>query len=220
MARAPLARDAVELGQLVEVVDDDTADGVAAHRRLELLGALVVAVEVEPRGGETRRPRDRQLAPADHVHAQPLLLHDGGQGQAQVRLRRVEHRHLGPARLELAAELACGLAEVLLVEHVEGRAVRLGQIAQVTAADAQAPGGGEGGGVGEHVAVGQGVEGSGVRHGRDYARRRSYRPTTRDGGAVGRPILAESWRLKTTSSASPTSTTGAVRAWSTSPARR
>ena len=155
----------------MEVVDHDAADGVPADRGLELLGALVVPVEVEARAGKARRPRDRELPAADHVHAQPLLGHDGGEGQAEVRLGRVEHGDLGPARLELSAELARGLAEVRFVEHVEGRAVRLGQFAQVAAADAQAPGGGEGAGVGEHVAVGQGVEGSGVRHALDYAGR-------------------------------------------------
>ena len=171
LARPPLARDAVELGQFVEVVDHDAADGVARDGRLKLLGALVVAVEVEARGGEARRPRDGEFAAADHVHAQPLLGHDAGEGEAEVGLGRVQHGDLGPTRLELAAEFAGGLAEVLLVEHVEGRAVGLGEVAQVAAADAQPSGGGEGGGVGEDVAVGKGIEGGGVRHDRDYAGR-------------------------------------------------
>ena len=157
LARAAFPRQPVEQGQLVEVVH-----GHAAHAFVEgggqLGGALVVAVEGEAVGGEAGGAGHGQLAAADHVHAQPLLRDDGGEGQAEPGLGRVEHGDVGPARAEFAAERACGFAEIGLVEHVEGRAVLLRQRAQVAAAEGQPSGGGKGGRAGQHVALGQGVE--------------------------------------------------------------
>ena len=201
LARAAFPRQPVEQGQLVEVVH-----GHAAHALVErggqFGGALVVAVEGEAVGGEGGGAGHGQLAAAHHVHAQPFLVHDGGEGQAEPGLGRVEHGHVGPARAEFAAELARRLAEIGLVEHVQGGAVLRDQLAQVDAAQRQPSGGGEGGGAGQHVALGQGVE-------RVHAQSMGARPLAPN----PRPIL-RAWRT-----ASPTSTSAARRAWSTSPAR-
>src|SRR5205823_5695489 len=80
----PLGRQPVEQLELVEAVDDDPAE-LMVERHRQLVGRLVVTVEVDQVGRETGVYGKKQLAAGDDVQPEALLLnelqnHRGGVG--------------------------------------------------------------------------------------------------------------------------------------------
>ena len=128
-------KDFVQQGELMEVVDDDCADA-CLHCLFKLLGALVVAVEVDVGGIDARRLRGGQLTAANDVKADALFCQEAKQGDVGVRLGGVDDGAIaGVMGIEGCAELAGGVAEFCLIEHIEGSAARACEINGVKAAD-------------------------------------------------------------------------------------
>ena len=135
---APAGREhAGELGDVLEVVDDDPADA-GAHRQRELVLGLRVAVQVDPLGLEPGPQGQVQLAAGRDVAAEPFLREHAQHGRGRAGLGR-EDDLAGAAvvGLERGRELARPGAQVVLRHHVRRRPVRARQLDRVAAADRQ-----------------------------------------------------------------------------------
>lgn len=100
-------------------------------------GVLVVAVHEDALGRETGCQRQRQLAPARHVQAQPLVRHDAHGLFVEERLAGI---HDVRVRIAAAEGMQVGFharAHILLVHDVERRALFARQLHHVDAADEQ-----------------------------------------------------------------------------------
>ena len=123
------AVEAFEALDLVEGVDDDAPDA-GGQRRLQLVRRLVVAVEHESLGRETRRQRHVELATGGDVEVQTFVVDELRHRLAQEGLAAV-----GDALAERSARLAAASAQVLLVVHEQRRAELIGQRDEIAAAD-------------------------------------------------------------------------------------
>ena len=146
---ASLAGQVVQQFQLVEAVHHDPADGLL-QRLLQLLRRLVVAVEVHVLQRRAGVDNGGQLAAGNHVEAQPLLAEHAGQRGVDVRLAGVGHLGSGRAPAELSDEGTALGAYSRLVQHVDRRAVLVGQGLSGTPADDQVPVSVDLGGVGKN----------------------------------------------------------------------
>jgi hypothetical protein len=124
--------------ELVERVDHDAADA-RLERVLELGDGLVVAVEVDPLGGEAAAQREEQLAARRDVARQPLLGEQPVGGRAGERLARVNDLEALAPAAERVDELPGPRADVVLRVHVRGGAELLRHIGDVAAADLEVP---------------------------------------------------------------------------------
>ena len=126
-----LLGDAVEL--LVGV--DDEARNARLDALVDLALGLVVALREDAVHREARCLRERQLAAARDVDADALFGDDLVGGDRAERLRRVDDGALRVADLELVHVGAQLAADVVLVVHVQGRAVLARDVKQVDPAD-------------------------------------------------------------------------------------
>ena len=147
--------------RLLPVVEHDRADpGVHGHRQLR--ARLGVAVQVDALGREAGVQREVQLAARGDVAAEPLLGEQPQHGRARQRLGG-EHDLAGPVVVggQGVAEGAGAGAQVVLGEHVGGRAVLARDRLRVAAADQQPA-------VADLRGLGQDVDGGGGHAARDY----------------------------------------------------
>jgi hypothetical protein len=120
---APHARDGRCFGLAGRVEDDERA---GLRGRAQLLLRLVVAVEHEPLAGNSRRPRERELAEGRDVGADSLLREQPQQGDVRERLRPVDDER---ARRSLAVGLHLAPDRALAV-HEQRRAVPIRELAR------------------------------------------------------------------------------------------
>ena len=132
------SRQPLETIDLVEVVDHDQPDArIERHPQLRL--GLRVAVQHDPLGREARVQREVQLAAGGHVAPQALLREQREHGGAGERLGGEHHVEVLVARLRAGLhEGARARAQVVLGDHVGGRAELARQLDRVAAADLQA----------------------------------------------------------------------------------
>ena len=129
--RGRVGDQALDPVDLVEGVDHDTAHPDRQGRG-QLLGRLVVAVQDQPLGRYTGGQGYVEFAPRGHIEAHALLVDEPRHGHAQERLGGVGHP-VAPGRDRLAA----GGTQMRLVVDEQWRAVGLGQLPDVAAADGQ-----------------------------------------------------------------------------------
>ena len=182
LAYAAVTGERREPVDLLAVVDHDAADTRRESER-ELVGGLVVPVEVDAIHREAHDPRRVQLAAGDDVEAETLVRDDAEDPRRAVRLRRVADGH--PAGIdprERLAVLTCARANARFVVDVERRAVLRGERDEVASADREVTVGPDARGVGEDV----GVRGGRAHPAHDAARRvtpiRAVRVRRPDGG--------------------------------------
>ena len=130
---AELAAHRVDAVELVHRVDVDAEAVLDGH--LQLFVLLVGAVEDERLRIGAGEQRQVHLVDAEAVAAGALLVHDVADGEAVVRLVGEEDLHLGIVAAEGVAELAVGVAELVLRDDEERRAETVGERLHVAAVD-------------------------------------------------------------------------------------
>ncbi len=142
-ATAP--RSAATVGQPVDLgqrVDHDAADA-GVDRALQLGAGLVVAVQPDRGRVEPRPQGDGELGAGAGVEPQALLRHPARHLGAQERLAGVVDvgaaAQVRERRVEGRREIPRAGTEVVLVEHVDRRAVVAGDLPDVEPGDGQRP---------------------------------------------------------------------------------
>ena len=130
---------------LVRRIEDDGCAGLG--RRLQQLGALVVAVDDEVRSRHTRSARVGELARRGHVRADALLVQQPQDGHVREGLRPVVD---ASACADRCPQRACLGAERRLAVDDEGRSEALGELVRRHASECEDTAL-ERGGVGEEV---------------------------------------------------------------------
>lgn len=150
-------------GDLAEVVDDDAADAGLDGER-ELVGAFVVAVEVDGAHVDASSLENGDLSAGDGVEAEALVRDVAGEGAVEEGLRGVEDLGVLMLRAEGAERPLALAADGFLVVDVERRAVLAGELGEVTAANLEVAGQREPGGDWEQVGERQGGCRRGLGH--------------------------------------------------------
>ena len=131
-----VAGQPVQQVQFVEAVHHHPSDRMVQGFN-QLLGGLVVAVEIDFVKRDAGADGGGQLAPGHHVEPHPLLLEQPGQRRVDVGLAGVADAAVGVTLSKLADELPAAGPNRLLVQNVDGRAVLLGQFQGAATADDQ-----------------------------------------------------------------------------------